>query len=117
MESKRQLQVAETIKRNFGIVLQQEGSYIYGNALVTVTKAMVSPDLSQAKIYLSIYNVEDKDEVIYFINQSLPQLKQSLAHRIRKQVRRIPELFIYQDNTLDEMYKLNRLFDDIQEEE
>ncbi len=56
-ESKRQLQVAETIKRNFGIVLQQEGSYIYGSeVLVTVTSVKLTPDFSQAKIYLSVYN-------------------------------------------------------------
>lgn len=117
METKRQLQVAEVIKRNFGRVLQDEGSYIYGNTLVTVTKVTMSPDLSQAKIYLSVYNTDDKESVIYMIESSLHHLKQALAHRIRKHVRRIPELFIYEDDTLDEMYKLNKIFDKISDED
>ena len=56
-ESKRQLQISEVIRRNFSAVLQQEGGYIYGTeALVTVTTVKVTPDLSLAKIYLSVYN-------------------------------------------------------------
>lgn len=117
MESKRQLQVAETIKRNFSTVLQQEGSYIYEGAFVTVTSVRMTPDLALAKIYLSIYNTDDKDSVLYMIDQSLHTLKQSLVSRIRKQVRRIPEIAVYMDDTLDEMYKLNALFKDIKSEE
>ena len=64
MESKRQLQIAEIIKRNFGQVLLAEGIYIYGDALVTVTGVLVSPDQSQAKIYLSVYNNIDKEAII-----------------------------------------------------
>ena len=114
MESKRQLQVAEIIRRNIGIVLQQEGSYIYGNeALVTVTNVKTTPDLSQAKIYLSVYNIEDKQSVIMLLQQQQHMIKQNLVHRIKKHVRRIPQLEFYLDDTLDEMYKLNELFDDL----
>lgn len=117
MESKRQLQVAETIKRNFSTVLQQEGSYIYEDAFVTVTSVRMTPDLALAKIYLSIYNTDDKASVLYMIDKSLFNLKNSLAARIRKQVRRIPEIAVYMDDTLDEMYKLNTLFKEIKSEE
>lgn len=113
MASKRQLQVAELIKRNFGLVLQQNGSYVYGDAFVTVTQVQTTPDLSLAKIYLSIYNVEDKDGVLMSIEENLHSLKQELVHRIRRHVRRIPDLSVYIDDTLDEMYKLNKLFDEI----
>lgn len=114
MESKRQLQVSETIKRNFGIILQQEGSYIFGTKpLVTVTQVQVTPDLSQAKIYLSIYNTEEKQNVLLMLREATSNLKQSLAHRIRKHVRRIPDIAMYMDDTLDEMYKLNNLFDNL----
>jgi len=111
MESKRQKQVAELVKRNFSIVLQNEGSYIYGpEALVTVTGVKLSPDLNIAKIYLSVYNREDKQSVILEMEESLIRLKQSLAHRIRKHTRRIPNIQFYLDDTLDEMYRLNALF-------
>jgi len=106
--------VAELIKRNFGTVLQQQGSYIYGTEpFVTVTKVQTTPDLSMAKIYLSIYNVEDKDDIIIKMEQNVFTLKKELAYRIRKHVRRIPEISLFLDDTLDEMYKLNTLFDSI----
>jgi ribosome-binding factor A len=111
MESKRQLQVAELIKRNFGLVLQQEGGYIYGTEpLVTVTNVKISPDFSIAKIYLSIYNTENKQAVILEMEEATSRLKQSLSQRVRKHIRRIPDIAFYMDDTLDEMYRLNDLF-------
>ena len=116
-ESKRQLQVAELIRRNFSIVLQQEGIYIYGAAvLVTVTSVKVSPDLGNCKIYLSIYNTENKQAVILQMEEEYQRLKQALAHRLKKQVRRIPAFQFFMDETLDEMYKLNSIFDKLHEE-
>ena len=59
METKRQKQVAEMVKRNFSLVLQEEGLNIYGaKALVTVTTVRMSPDLTLAKIYMSIFNTD-----------------------------------------------------------
>jgi ribosome-binding factor A len=111
MASKRQEQVAELIKRNFGVVLQQEGSYIYGDAFVTVTQVQVTPDLSEAKLYISVFNTENKQEVLQLMINGTKKLKKSLAHRIKRHVRRIPEISIFLDDTLDEMYKLNEIFD------
>ena len=114
MASKRQEQVAELIKRNFGVVLQQEGSYIYGGeAFVTVTQVQVTPDLSQAKLYISVFNTEDKNAILLMLERETRKLKQSLAHRIKRHVRRIPDISIYLDDTLDEMYKLNEIFDNL----
>lgn len=112
MESIRQRQVAELIKRNFSIVLQQEGTYVYGaSVLVTVTNVKITPDFSLAKIYLSIYNTENKQEVILEMEENMLRLKQSLAHRVRKHMRRVPDIDFYLDDTLDEMYRLRQLFD------
>ena len=102
METKRQSQVSELIRRNFGIVLQQKGPNIYGiEALVTVTNVKMSPDLSEAKIYLSVFNTENKQEPLLLIQEELLKLKHELAHRIRKLVRVIPEISFYLDDTLD----------------
>ncbi len=117
MASKRQLQVAELIKRNFGTVLQQEGIYIYGEAFVTITSVILTPDLSMAKLYFSVFNTEDKNEVILLMRKNMHTLKQALVNRIRKHVRRIPELAFYEDETLDEMYRLNKLFDSLNKKE
>lgn len=116
METKRQLQVGELIKRNFSIVLQHEGRYIYGDeVLVTVTGVKMSSDLGLAKIYVSIFNSEEKQVVVLQLNEEIVRLRQLLAQRVKKHVRRIPNIDIYEDETLDEMYKLNSLFDKLRE--
>lgn len=116
MESKRQRQVAEIIRRNFGIVLNQEGSYIYGDAFVTVTKVILTPDQGQAKIYFSVYNTENKQAVVLQMEEFHHRLKQGLSHRIKRHVRRIPQLSFYLDETLDEMWRLNNVFDGLEKD-
>ncbi|MCP9234470.1 30S ribosome-binding factor RbfA [Lewinella sp. JB7] len=112
MESKRQRQVAELIKRNFSIVLQQEGSYIYGaQPLVTVMDVQVSPDLSVGKVYLSIWNTDNKQAVILQMDEEHTRLKTALAHRLKRHLRRLPELSYFMDETLDEMNKVDTIFD------
>jgi len=118
MESKRQRQVAEMIKRNFSIVLQQEGSYVYGaEPLVTVTEVHPTPDLSQCKIYVSIWNTDNKMAVIQRMNEEHQRLKAGLAHRVRKHIRRIPAIAFYIDETLDEMTRVETLFDKLYDDE
>lgn len=114
MESKRQLQVGELVKRNFSIVLRDEGTYIFGaQALVTVTEVKMSPDLSLAKIYLSVFNTDDKQTVILEMEEHTTRLRQALGVRLSRHVRRIPEINFYLDDTLDEMYRLQQVFQKI----
>ena len=113
-ETKRMLQVGELVKRNISYVFQQEGSYYYGSeALVTVTSVKMSSDMGIAKVYLSIYNTENKQAVLLEIEEYAHQIKQSFAQRVRKQMRRIPRLDFYEDETLDEMYRLNKVFGEL----
>lgn len=117
METIRQKQVGELVKRNFSLVLQDEGSYVYGAApLVTVTTVKVSPDLNLAKIYLSVFNTENKQAVLLELDEHKPRLRQSLAGRLRKLVRRIPEIDFYLDDTLDEMFRMEALFQRLHQE-
>ena len=117
MESKRQKQVAEIIRRNFSVIMQQEGGYIYGSQiLVTVTSVKVSPDLALAKIYLSVYNTENKQAVLLQLNEEMGRIRSSFYQRVRKQLRRMPDLHFYIDETLDEMYKLKDLFNRLHDE-
>lgn len=114
---KRQNQVAELIKRNFSILLQAEGSYIYGREpLVTVTNVVMSPDMALAKIYVSVYNTENKQEVILMMESEQPALRKGLARRIRSHVRIIPNVAFYLDDTLDEIFRVDSLFKKLEEE-
>jgi ribosome-binding factor A len=111
MASVRQKQVEEMIRRNFGIVLQEEGNYIYGpEPLVTVTQVKLSPDFGLAKIYLSVYNTENKQAVILEMEEAQTRLRQSLAYRVKRRMRKIPQVNFYLDETLDEMYRIGQLF-------
>jgi len=100
--TKRMNQIAATIQRELSIVLQQEGTYIYGRALVTVTSVNMTPDLGLARVYLSVY-----------IQHEVKRLRQGLAHRVKRQMRRVPLLEFYEDDTLDEMYRLREIFDQL----
>ena len=110
----RQEQVGELVKRNVSHVLQQEGSYIYGDrAFVTVTEVQMTSDLGIARVYLSVFGTDDKQAVILKLEDEYPRVRASVGHRLRRHVRRIPELEFYLDDTLDEMYRLREVFDDL----
>jgi ribosome-binding factor A len=118
MDTKKQRQVAEVIKRNLSMVLQDEGGYIYGVApLVTVTEVKMTPDFSIAKVYFSVFNIEDKQTPIIAMEANYARLRHALAKRIKSAVRRIPEIQFYLDDTLDEMYRVDALFEKLYEED
>lgn len=110
-ESKRQKQVSATILREFSAVLRTEGSYIYGDEpLVTVTNVRMTNDLGIAYIYLSVYNTLYKQEIIKLMWENLQRLRGELGKRIRKQVRKIPMIKFYIDDSLDHVERLDQLF-------
>ncbi|MFT6147650.1 MAG: ribosome-binding factor A [Saprospiraceae bacterium] len=114
MGSVRQKQTESMLQREMSVIIRQEGAYIYGSqALVTITNVKLSPDFGEAKFYLSVFNIEDKQSVIIQLDDDLVRMRQLLAGRIRKKIRRIPTVSFYLDDTLDEMYRLNNLFDKI----
>jgi len=99
------------------MVLTAEGNYIYGNeALITVTEVKMSPDLGLAKIYLSVFNMMNKQEAILMMEDNYSKLKQALYSKIGKQLRIMPELRFYLDDTLDEAFKLDQLFKKMHDE-
>lgn len=111
MQTKRQLQVGEVIKRNFSEVLMHNGFFIYGDAMVSVTNVVMSSDLGIAKIYLSVFNTIDKMGVMSVLKDHIPKLRTELNQKIRKQLRKMPHLQLYIDDTIDQMYKVDELFD------
>jgi ribosome-binding factor A len=109
----KQRQVAAMIQKEFSVVLQKEGNLIYGDALVTVTRVRLSADMGIAYIYLSVYNTLYKQEIIKELWENLSRLRGELGNRIKKNVRRIPMLKFFIDDTLDEVEHLDMLFQNI----
>jgi ribosome-binding factor A len=117
MESIRQKQVGELLRRYFSMILTEEGSLIYGrDKLVTVSSIRMTPDLLIANVYISVYGTEYKQEVILELEDSYPRLHSALIRKVGKQMRRMPQLVFHLDDTVDEMYRvqelLNRVSDD-----
>ncbi len=118
MESIRQKQVGELLRRYFGMILTEEGSMIYGrDKLVTVTGVKMTPDLLIAKVYISVYGTENKQEVILELEENYPRLRQALAAKVGKQMRRMPGLEFFLDDTVDEMYRVEALLNRVGEED
>jgi ribosome-binding factor A len=117
MESIRQKKVAELIKTNLSEVLQKMGLYTLRGTLVTITQVSVTPDLLEAKVYLSIFNAKDKNPVLDVFDEQNKEIRKNLGARIAKQVRRIPEIQFLLDDTLDEVFRLEALFKKIHEDD
>jgi ribosome-binding factor A len=100
------------------MILTEEGSNIYGrDKLVTLTEVKMTPDLLIAKLYISVYGTENKQEVILMLEDIQPRMRQALARKIGRQMRRMPDIEFFLDDTVDEMYRVEDLLNRISKED
>lgn len=97
----RQEKVAELIRRDLSILFQQKGSLWFNGMFITVTVVRMSPDLGLAKVYLSFMAVQDKSAALKQVKDEGWRVRKALAEKIGQQVRTIPELNFYLDDSLD----------------
>jgi ribosome-binding factor A len=109
METKRQLKIARLLQKDLGEIFQLELKHLVSGSLITVTKVNVSPDLSLAKVYLSIFGVKDKASVVNGIKPHMREIRYILGSRVRHQLRVIPELQFYLDDSLDYIEHIDNL--------
>ena len=98
MESKRQQKHAKLLQKELGEIFQKEARHLIGKAMVTVTRVMVSPDLSVAKTYLS-FLLADPAATLEIIDEQKKEIRLYLSKRIGKSVRIIPELAFFPDES------------------
>jgi len=101
MSSIRQEKVASLIKQELSIIFQREASMHFDGLFITVTLVRMSPDLGLAKVYLSFMAVKDTEVALKVVKNEKNWTRHTLAGVIGKQVRRIPELQFYIDDSLD----------------
>jgi ribosome-binding factor A len=108
METERQKRLGRLFQKDLGEILQLEGRNWFPGALVTVTKVYVSSDLSIARVYLSIFgrNAQETIKVVDFHNKHIRKL---LGQRIKNQVRIIPQLKFFIDDSLDYIENIENL--------
>ena len=109
METKRQERISKLIQKDLGEIFQLEVAHLTPGVMVTVTKVHVTPDLSLARVYLSLFPTKDKEELIKKINTAGKEIRGLLGRRIRHQVRSIPELRFYLDDSLDYIERIDEL--------
>lgn len=109
MSSTRQNKIERLLQRDLGDIFQKGTSTMFKGKMITVTKVRVSPDLSTARVYLSLFPVQDKKEFIEYINSLDGQIRYDLGKRIRHQLRKVPQLSFFIDDSLDYIENIDKL--------
>lgn len=109
METQRQSKIGALIQKDLSELFQRECQQFCGGKMISVTKVRISSDLSIAKGYLSIFPTNGKEEVLETINKATSQIRFHLAKRVGKQLRIIPNLRFYIDDSLDYIDNIDSL--------
>lgn len=109
MESTRQKKISRQLQKDLSEIFQLEGRTLFGTSFVSVTVVRVSPDLSVARVYVSVFGVKDKEALLDTINQQGYAVRKKLALRVRNQMRRVPELKFFLDDSVDYAQNIDTL--------
>lgn len=101
MENTRQQKVAKQIQRDIADIFQKEGAHLVRGLLVTVTTVRVSPDFGYAKVYVSVFPFEKHAALIETLEENSWFIRRQLGQRIRNQLKNIPELQFFLDDSLE----------------
>lgn len=115
-ESKRQKQVGQLVMEELSIIFQREGFNIVDGGMVSISKVAVTPDLLEARVYLSFFQVKDPAKLLHTIKERSWDIRKQLGNRVKDQLRRVPDLVFYNDDTLDYVFKMEELFKKINNE-
>jgi len=99
--STRQLKVAKELQKDLAEIIRSKGMAMFGGAMVSVTEVRISPDLSVAKVYVSIFPSSKAEAAMQIINDNARAIRGELGHIVAKQLRIVPELVFFLDSTLD----------------
>lgn len=116
-EGKRQKQVGGLIQEEINIIFQRLGLNMIDGGMVSISSVKITPDLLEARIYMSVFNAKDNKLVLKKIEDRAWEIKKELAARIKHQLRRIPEIKFFLDDTLDHVFKMEELFKQIKTNE
>jgi ribosome-binding factor A len=109
-EGKRQKQVAGAIQATMNDIFLKLGLTIINGGMVSISSVKVTPDLLEARIYLSLFQVSDQAACFKKIQAQAWEIKKLLGDAMKHQLRRIPVLHFYLDDTLDYVFKMEEIF-------
>ena len=114
-EGKRQKQVAAVVSEELNDIFRRLNLNMIGGGMVSISSVKLTPDLLEARIYVSMYKVQDENAALKKIENQAWEIKRELANRVKNQLRRMPVLKFYLDDTLDHVFKMEELFKQINE--
>ena len=110
MESKRQRQVAKQIQKDLGEIFQKDLKQLFNGGFVTITDVKTTPDLAIARVYLSFLLANDREGVLQIIRENTKVIRNLLGERVRHQLRIVPNLQFFIDDTAEYAQKMDALF-------
>jgi ribosome-binding factor A len=116
-ESKRQKQIAGLLNEELNDIMRRRGLNMIDGGMVSITAVKITPDLLEARIYLSFFQVKDPKAILKKFEERSWEVKKELASRVKQQLRRIPELKFFVDDSLDQVFKMEELFKEIHKTE
>ena len=116
MESKRQQKFAGVLQQDLAAIFQREGMNYLPNTLVTITKVRVTPDLAIARVFLSFFNNANVQQSLQIVKSHANEIRYKLGARIKDQVRVIPQLEFFVDDTNEYVERMDKIFDKISKE-
>ncbi len=110
METTRQAKIARLLQKELSEIFRRQTAKTHG-VIVSVSAVRVSPDLSIARAYLSVFPSDKAPEMIESINASAKTVRYELAQAVRFQLRKVPELQFYLDDSLDYIANIDSLLE------
>jgi ribosome-binding factor A len=108
MQETRQNKIARLLQKELSIIFQEQTRQMHG-VMVSVTRVKISPDLSICTAHLSIFPSERAEEILANINQNTKSIRFNLGQRVRNQLRIVPELRFFIDDSLDYIDRIDQL--------
>jgi ribosome-binding factor A len=115
-EGKRQKQVAGVIQEEMNDIFHRLGLSMIDGGMVSIAGVKITPDLLEARIYLSLFKVNDVAHTLRVFEDRKYEIKKELTSRVKHQLRRMPELKFFHDDTLDQVFRIEEIFKKINEE-
>jgi len=112
-EGKRQKQVGGLVQEELNNIFQRMGLNMIDGGMVSISSVKITPDLLEARVYLSFFQVPDAKAALTKIQDRAGEIKKELGNRVRQQLRRIPEIKYFMDETLEHVFKMEELFKQI----
>ncbi|MGC4057153.1 MAG: 30S ribosome-binding factor RbfA [Chitinophagaceae bacterium] len=115
-ETKRQKQVAKLVQAELNEIFQRSGVNIFHGGMLSISKVVMTPDLLEARVYLSLFQIPEPQKALHEIKEHAWEYRRSLGERVRNQLRRVPHLEFFLDDTLDYVFRMEEIFKQINNE-